>query len=73
MVSGLNVVVINFDVIGNNIVNFVIYGFKFGMVLFVDMFVGFKVGLGVKVVGIIQDFIDGMIMNIGCGLDVVIS
>lgn len=53
MVSGLNVVVINFDVIGNNIVNFVIYGFKLGMVFFVDMFVGLKVGLGVKVVGII--------------------
>ncbi len=38
-----------------------------------DMFAGSKVGLGVKVAGITQDFTDGTTTNTGRGLDVAIS
>ncbi len=37
------------------------------------MFAGSKVGLGVKVAGITQDFTDGTTTNTGRGLDVAIS
>ena len=49
------------------------YGFKSGSASFADMFAGSKVGLGVKVAGITQDFTDGTTTNTGRGLDVAIS
>ena len=72
-VSGLNAAATNLDVIGNNIANSATYGFKSGTASFADMFAGSKVGLGVKVAGITQDFTDGTTTNTGRGLDVVIS
>ena len=61
------------DVIGNNIANSATYGFKSGSASFADMFAGSKVGLGVKVAGITQDFTDGTTTNTGRGPDVAIS
>lgn len=55
-VSGLNAAATNLDVIGNNIANSATYGFKSGTASFADMFAGSKVGLGVKVAGITQDY-----------------
>ena len=72
-VSGLNAAATNLDVIGNNIANSATYGFKSGTGSFADMFAGSKVGLGVKVAGITQDFTDGTTTNPGRGLDVAIS
>lgn len=72
-VSGLNAAATNLDVIGNNIANSATYGFKSGSASFADMFAGSKVGLGVKVAGITQDFSDGTTTNTGRGLDVAIS
>ncbi|MBL5919672.1 flagellar hook protein FlgE [Lelliottia amnigena] len=72
-VSGLNAAATNLDVIGNNIANSATYGFKSGTASFADMFAGSKVGLGVKVAGITQDFNDGTTTNTGRGLDVAIS
>jgi len=72
-VSGLNAAATNLDVIGNNIANSATYGFKSGSASFADMFAGSKVGLGVKVAGITQDFTDGTTTNTGRGLDVAIS
>ena len=72
-VSGLNAAASNLDVIGNNIANSATYGFKSGTASFADMFAGSKVGLGVKVAGITQDFTDGTTTNTGRGLDVAIS
>lgn len=72
-VSGLNAAATNLDVIGNNIANSATYGFKSGTASFADMFAGSKVGLGVKVAGITQDFNDGTTTNTGRGLDVALS
>ncbi|VTP66572.1 Flagellar hook protein flgE [Leclercia adecarboxylata] len=66
-VSGLNAAATNLDVIGNNIANSATYGFKSGSASFADMFAGSKVGLGVKVAGITQDFSDGTTTNTGRG------
>src|SRR5690606_13196845 len=49
------------------------YCFKSGSASFADMVAGSKVGLGVKVAGITQDFTDGTTTNTGRGLDVAIS
>ncbi|SCC56591.1 flagellar hook protein FlgE [Kosakonia oryziphila] len=72
-VSGLNAAATNLDVIGNNIANSATYGFKSGTASFADMFAGSKVGLGVKVAGITQDFNDGTTTSTGRGLDVALS
>ncbi|VEB98760.1 Flagellar hook protein flgE [Cedecea lapagei] len=72
-VSGLNAAATNLDVIGNNIANSATYGFKSGSVSFADMFAGSKVGLGVKVAGVTQNFADGTTTSTGRGLDVAIS
>ncbi|MGL5700276.1 MAG: flagellar hook protein FlgE [Kluyvera sp.] len=72
-VSGLNAAATNLDVIGNNIANSATYGFKSGTASFADMFAGSKVGLGVKVAGISQDFTDGTTTGTGRALDVAIS
>ncbi|WP_437888062.1 flagellar hook protein FlgE [Phytobacter sp. V91] len=72
-VSGLNAAATNLDLIGNNIANSATYGFKSSTASFADMFAGSKVGLGVKVAGITQDFNDGTTTSTGRGLDVAIS
>ena len=72
-VSGLNAAATNLDLIGSNIANSATYGFKSSTASFADMFAGSKVGLGVKVAGVTQDFNDGTTTNTGRGLDVAIS
>ncbi len=72
-VSGLNAASSNLDVIGNNIANSATYGFKSGTIAFADMFAGSKVGLGVKVASVTQNFTDGTTTNTGRGLDVALS
>ncbi|WP_354691233.1 flagellar hook protein FlgE [Phytobacter sp. RSE-02] len=72
-VSGLNAAATNLDLIGNNIANSATYGFKSSTASFADMFAGSKVGLGVKVAGVTQDFNDGTTTSTGRGLDVAIS
>ncbi|AMO81482.1 flagellar hook protein FlgE [Obesumbacterium proteus] len=72
-VSGLNAAASNLDVIGNNIANSQTVGFKSGSVTFADMFAGSKVGLGVKVASVQQDFTDGITTTTNRGLDVAIS
>ena len=72
-VSGLNAASSNLDVIGNNISNSATAGFKSSTVAFADMFAGSKVGMGVKVAGVIQDFNDGTTTTTSRGLDVAIS
>jgi len=72
-VSGMNAAATNLDLIGNNIANSATYGFKSSTASFADMFAGSKVGLGVKVAGVTQDFNDGTTTSTGRGLDVAIS
>lgn len=72
-VSGLNAASSNLDVIGNNIANSATVGFKSATVSFADMFADSKVGLGVKVASVTQDFNDGTTTSTSRGLDVAIS
>ncbi len=72
-VSGLNAASSNLDVIGNNIANSATVGFKSATVSFADMFADSKVGLGVKVAAVTQDFNDGTTTSTSRGLDVAIS
>ncbi|WP_075180983.1 flagellar hook protein FlgE [Pantoea sp. 1.19] len=72
-VSGLNAAASNLDVIGNNIANSATAGFKSSSVSFADMFAGSKVGMGVEVAGVIQNFTDGTPTATSRGLDVAIS
>ncbi|WP_047710080.1 flagellar hook protein FlgE [Pectobacterium atrosepticum] len=72
-VSGLNAASNNLDVIGNNIANSATVGFKSGNVTFADMFAGSKVGMGVKVASVLQDFGSGTVTSSSRDLDVAIS
>lgn len=72
-VSGLNAASSNLDVIGNNIANSATSGFKSSSVSFADIFAGSKVGMGVKVASVTQNFNDGTPTTTSRGLDVAIS
>ncbi|ASY79996.1 flagellar hook protein FlgE [Pectobacterium polaris] len=72
-VSGLNAASNNLDVIGNNIANSATVGFKSGTVTFADMFAGSKVGMGVKVASVLQDFGNGTVTSSSRDLDIAIS
>ncbi|AYH01095.1 flagellar hook protein FlgE [Pectobacterium parmentieri] len=72
-VSGLNAASNNLDVIGNNIANSATVGFKSGAVTFADMFAGSKVGMGVKVASVLQDFGNGTVTSSSRDLDIAIS
>lgn len=72
-ISGMNAASSQLDVIGNNIANSQTVGFKSGSVTFADMFAGSKVGLGVTVASVNQDFKDGTTTTTNRGLDVAIS
>ncbi|PKH26309.1 flagellar hook protein FlgE [Enterobacterales bacterium CwR94] len=72
-VSGLSAASSNLDVIGNNIANSATAGYKSSTIAFADMFAGSKIGMGVKVAGVIQNFADGTPTNTSRGLDVAIS
>lgn len=72
-VSGLKAASQNLDVIGNNIANSATVGFKAGTMAFADMFAGSKVGMGVRVSNVLQNFNDGTSNTTDRGLDVAIS
>ncbi|EKS7821814.1 flagellar hook protein FlgE, partial [Edwardsiella ictaluri] len=72
-ISGMNAASTQLDVIGNNIANSQTVGFKSGSVTFADMFAGSKIGLGVKVASVDQDFKDGATTTTNRALDVAIS
>ena len=72
-VSGLNAASSNLDVIGNNIANSATSGFKSSTISFADIFAGSKVGMGVKVAAVTQNFKDGTPTTTSRGLDVAIS
>ncbi|SES80322.1 flagellar hook protein FlgE [Thorsellia anophelis] len=71
--SGLKAASQNLDVIGNNIANSATVGFKAGSMAFADMFAGSKVGVGVRVSNVIQNFNSGGTTTTDRGLDVAIS
>ncbi|GKV76898.1 flagellar hook protein FlgE [Pectobacterium brasiliense] len=72
-ISGINAASNNLDVIGNNIANSATVGFKASSVTFGDMFAGSKVGMGVQVATVLQDFSNGTITSSSRDLDVAIS
>lgn len=72
-VSGLNAASQALDVIGNNISNSQTVGFKSGSASFADIFAGSRIGLGVKVAGINQNFSDGTIASSGNSLDMALQ
>ncbi|MEA3639791.1 MAG: flagellar hook protein FlgE [Lamprobacter sp.] len=73
--SGLRAQAENIKVISNNIANSQTVGFKTGKVLFADVFAGAssKVGLGVNISAIMQDFRSGDLENTGRNLDLAIA
>jgi len=70
--SGLNAAAQNLDVIGNNIANSGTVGFKSGAATFQDVYAGSRVGLGVAVSGIVQNFTQGSVQTSSRPLDVAI-
>lgn len=71
--SGLDAASKNLDVIGNNIANSQTGGFKGSTVQFADVYADSKIGLGVSVAGVIQNFNTGSLETTGRGLDLAIS
>ncbi len=54
--SGLNASSSNLNVIGNNIANSQTVGFKSSNAVFADVFAGAKIGAGVSVSSVVQNF-----------------
>lgn len=71
--SGLNAASKNLDVMGNNIANSQTVGYKSASMQFADVYAGAKVGLGVSVAGVQQNFKDGNLESTGRNLDLAIS
>lgn len=71
--SGLNAASKNLDVMGNNIANSQTIGYKSASMQFADVYAGAKVGLGVSVAGVQQNFKDGNLEATGRNLDLAIS
>lgn len=78
--SGLGAASAQLDTIGNNIANSSTNGFKSGTTEFADMYantvataVSTPAGIGVKVVGVAQNFGQGSFTNTGVPLDVAIN
>lgn len=72
-ISGMNTAAKQLDVIGNNIANSATVGFKSASVSFADIYAGSKIGMGVKVANVMQNFTDGTITSTNNSLDVAIS
>jgi flagellar hook protein FlgE len=72
-ITGLAAAAANLDVIGNNIANSATVGFKSGGVAFKDVYAGSKVGLGVGVAGVMQNFTAGSIQLTSRPLDLAIT
>jgi len=71
-ISGLGAAAANLDVIGNNIANSGTVGFKSSTATFSDIYAGSRVGLGVSVSGVVQDFSQGVTQTSSRPLDVAI-
>jgi flagellar hook protein FlgE len=71
-ISGLSAAAANLDVIGNNIANSGTVGFKSGAATFQDVYAGSRVGLGVAVSGIVQNFTQGSVQTSSRPLDIAI-
>ncbi|MCX8640165.1 flagellar hook protein FlgE [Gilliamella sp. B3172] len=72
-ISGMNAASKQLDVIGNNIANSATVGFKSASISFADIYAGSKVGMGVKVAAVVQNFNDGTTTATNNSLDVAIS
>ena len=72
-ISGMNAASKQLDVIGNNIANSATVGFKSASISFADIYAGSKVGMGVKVASVLQNFNDGTTTTTNNSLDVAIS
>lgn len=72
-VSGMNAAARQLDVIGNNIANSATAGFKSASISFADMYAGSKIGMGVRVASVMQNFNDGTPTGTNNPLDVAIS
>lgn len=71
-ISGLAAAAANLDVIGNNIANASTVGFKSGAIAFQDVYAGSRIGLGVGVAGISQDFSQGSVQISSRPLDLAV-
>lgn len=71
--SGLNAASQKLSVIGNNIANLGTVGFKSSAVSFADVYANSRVGLGVQVASVNQDFSTGAIISTGNQFDVAID
>ncbi|QEA39688.1 flagellar hook protein FlgE [Pistricoccus aurantiacus] len=71
--SGLNAARNQLGVLGNNIANSQTTGFKSSGVQFADVYANSKVGLGVQVSSILQDFSGGNLESTGRDMDLAIS
>lgn len=72
-VSGMNAAARQLDIIGNNIANSSTAGFKSASASFADIYAGSKVGMGVRVASVLQNFNDGVTTATNNSLDVAIS
>lgn len=71
--SGLSAASQALDVVGNNIANARTVGFKPGLVTFGDVFAESKIGMGVQVTDVRQDFSDGTLETGNSALDMAIQ
>ena len=71
-ISGLSAAAANLDVIGNNIANSGTIGFKSASASFKDVYAGSRVGLGVAVAGVVQNFAGGSVQTSSRPMDVAI-
>jgi flagellar hook protein FlgE len=71
-ISGLGAAAANLDVIGNNIANSGTVGYKSAAATFQDVYAGSRVGLGVSVSNVVQNFTQGVPQSSGRPLDVAI-
>lgn len=71
--SGLNAAAQDLDVIGNNIANSGTVGFKSGAATFADVYANSRVGLGVQVASVNQNFAIGSITGTGNQFDMAID
>lgn len=72
-ITGLAAAAANLDVIGNNIANSSTVGYKAAGVAFKDVYAGSKIGLGVGVAGVVQDFGAGAIQLTSRPLDLAVT
>lgn len=72
-ISGLQAAAAQLDAIGNNIANASTVGFKSGAVAFKDVIAGSRIGLGVSVADVRQDFNAGSVQMTSRPLDLAVT